>query len=85
MLEIPQLELVMEMGTLGSMYTTVEGLLVKVLPRAVEASWVLRRSFFFFRSGRANNKCFETETRLDVEKSGRFLVPFQKKSRPQKS
>ncbi|CAN0274528.1 unnamed protein product, partial [Ectocarpus fasciculatus] len=32
-LEIPQLELVMEMGTLGSMYTTVEGLLEKVLPR----------------------------------------------------
>lgn len=30
-LEIPQLELVMEMGTLGSMYTTVEGLLEKVL------------------------------------------------------
>ncbi|CAN0311607.1 unnamed protein product, partial [Ectocarpus sp. 8 AP-2014] len=28
-LEIPQLELVMEMGTLGSMYTTVEGLLEK--------------------------------------------------------
>ena len=29
-LELPQLELVMEMGTLGSMYTTIEGLLVKV-------------------------------------------------------
>lgn len=28
-LELPQLELVMEMGTLGSMYTTVEGLLKK--------------------------------------------------------
>lgn len=31
-LELPQLELVMEMGTLGSMYTTVEGLLNKVTP-----------------------------------------------------
>lgn len=30
-LEVPQIELVMEMGTLGSMYTTVEGLLNKVL------------------------------------------------------
>lgn len=29
-LELPQLELVMEMGTLGSMYTTIEGLLSKV-------------------------------------------------------
>lgn len=29
-LELPQIELVMEMGTLGSMYTTVEGLLSKV-------------------------------------------------------
>lgn len=32
-LEVPELELVMEMGTLGSMYTTVEGLLTKV-PRS---------------------------------------------------
>lgn len=32
-LEVPQLELVMEMGTLGSMYTTVEGLLNKVIHR----------------------------------------------------
>lgn len=30
MLEVPQIELVMEMGTLGSMYTTIEGLLNKV-------------------------------------------------------
>ena len=30
-LELPELELVLEMGTLGSMYTTVEGLLNKVL------------------------------------------------------
>lgn len=30
MLELPELELVLEMGTLGSMYTTVEGLLNKV-------------------------------------------------------
>lgn len=29
-LEVPELELVLEMGTLGSMYTTVEGLLNKV-------------------------------------------------------
>lgn len=29
-LELPELELVLEMGTLGSMYTTVEGLLNKV-------------------------------------------------------
>ncbi len=29
-LELPQIDLVMEMGTLGSMYTTVEGLLNKV-------------------------------------------------------
>lgn len=32
-LELPQIELVMEMGTLGSMYTTVEGLLSKVCNR----------------------------------------------------
>lgn len=29
-LEIPELELVLESGTLGSMYTTVEGLLMKI-------------------------------------------------------
>lgn len=29
-LELPEIELVLEMGTLGSMYTTVEGLLNKV-------------------------------------------------------
>lgn len=33
-LEVPQLDLVMEMGTLGSMYTTVEGLLNKVSNRS---------------------------------------------------
>ncbi|CAM9328873.1 unnamed protein product [Ectocarpus sp. 12 AP-2014] len=37
-LEIPQLELVMEMGTLGSMYTTVEGLLQKARTSLVEGN-----------------------------------------------
>eukprot|EP00903_Cladosiphon_okamuranus_P005534 g5511.t1 len=37
-LELPQLELVMEMGTLGSMYTTVEGLLSKARASLVEGN-----------------------------------------------
>lgn len=37
-LELPQLELVMEMGTLGSMYTTVEGLLNKARASLVEGN-----------------------------------------------
>eukprot|EP00904_Undaria_pinnatifida_P009842 jgi/Undpi1/5989/HiC_scaffold_2.g01263.m1 len=37
-LELPQLELVMEMGTLGSMYTTVEGLLNKACASLVEGN-----------------------------------------------
>ena len=38
-LELPQLDLVMEMGTLGSMYTTVEGLLNKVRAKAMVLWW----------------------------------------------
>eukprot|EP00752_Nemacystus_decipiens_P011158 g9914.t1 len=37
-LELPQLDLVMEMGTLGSMYTTVEGLLNKARTSLVEGN-----------------------------------------------
>ncbi|CAN0317335.1 unnamed protein product, partial [Discosporangium mesarthrocarpum] len=39
-MNLPDIDLVMEMGTLGSMYTTVEGLLAKV--------WAVSRFFFSF-------------------------------------
>lgn len=65
-LEIPQLELVMEMGTLGSMYTTVEGLLEKVLSRGRLRSAGCEEGCFFLRSGRANTILFKPETRLGV-------------------